>query len=164
MSQLSLTERKSPLPYPCRPRMVFWVFHKGCGNTWTWYLYSSPRAVSMQHELAEAFSECSLQTRTTHLLLALQALLKLEPQLVGRSRRSVQRLPGLHAHARWESASGRRHLDRHSPQRRFLPDHALERGREIGSRWRRWIRLGIKVGSFFHHQRWCCLLWWKSFW
>lgn len=71
----------------------------------------------------------------THLLLPLEPLLQLQPQ-VGCCWRSAESLSGLHSHVGGEGPPGWRDLDRYRTKRLFLPHYAWERTREVGG-WRR---------------------------
>lgn len=88
-----------------------------------------------------------------YLLLALQSLLQLKPQLVGGGGRPAERLPGLHGpHGGGKSAAGRRHLHGHGAEGRFLADHAGEGGGEVGGGRGGGVRLGVEAGFLLHQE------------
>lgn len=91
--------------------------------------------------------------RFFYLLLALQSLLQLKPQLVGGGGGPAERLPGLHGpHGGGKSAAGRRHLHGHGAEGRFLADHAGEGGGEVGGGRGGGVRLGVEAGFLLHQE------------
>lgn len=88
-----------------------------------------------------------------YLLLALQPLLQLKPQLVGGGGGPAERLPGLHGpHGGGKSAAGRRHLHGHGAEGRLLADHAGEGGGEVGGGRGGGVRLGVEAGFLLHQE------------